>query len=46
MRVLWDVAHHPNSDAVDVSKRLRMSLMKVARIMAELAADGVLGVVD
>jgi hypothetical protein len=46
MKVLWDVAHHPGSDAVDVSKRLRIGMMKVAEIMDELAADGILGVVD
>jgi hypothetical protein len=44
MKVLWDVAHHPGSDALDVAKRLRISLMKAAEIMDELAADGILGV--
>ena len=46
MKVLWDVAHHPGGDAIDVAKRLGLSLMKVAQIMDELAAEGVLGVVD
>lgn len=43
MRVLWDVAHNPGTDAELVAERVGASVMTVAEIMDDLAARGVLG---